>query len=101
MSEAEGDRGRPMSRADYKLSMTVSRRPRTPRPDEDQLRTLLVHRLTNTKKAVGRVSLRDGAIGIYCENCRHWTRIDEFPVDFDCACGSKYRMELAVYEEVE
>lgn len=103
MSEAEAARDRRlMSSADYKLSMAVSRRPRTPRSDEDRLRSLLVHRLSETRKAIGRVSLRDGSLSIFCESCQRWTRIDdEFPVDFDCACGSRYRMELVAYEEVE
>jgi hypothetical protein len=100
-SVAAADRGGLLSEEDYGLSMAVSRRPRIPRPDEDQLRSLLIHRLTNTKKAVGRVSLNNGALAIFCEGCRHWIAVEEFPVDYDCQCGRKFVLEFCVYEEVD
>lgn len=89
-----------MGEDDYRLSMAVSRRPRTPRPDEADLRALLIHRLTDTTKAVGRISLRDGAISVFCEGCHRWVRVEEFPLEWDCPCGRSYATELVVLEEI-
>lgn len=100
VSESVAGRSR-LSEEDFRLSVAVSRRPKTPRPDEHLLRSLLVDRLTNTKKAVGRVSLKDGALAIFCEGCHRWRTVEEFPVDYDCDCGRRFVMEFCVYEEVE
>lgn len=99
MNLNEGLPGR-MPERDFQLSMQIS--PRSRRPERNEgLRQLLVHRLTGTGKAVARMSLTGGSIGIFCEGCKCWTRVEEFPLEFDCACGRSYRTEMAIFEEVE
>lgn len=108
MTDASRDRhlggalGRLLSEADWRLSMRIS--PRAKRDADNQgLRGLLLHRFSDTNKAVARVGLRNHTISIYCEACDTWTRLDDFPLDYeyDCSCGRSYRAELVVFEEVE
>lgn len=96
----QGQAVQQMSKADFDLSMRISPRARRPE-DNEGLRDLRVHRLSDTTKAVARVGLRNGRISIYCEACGTWTPVEEFPVEYDCACGRSYRTEFVIFEEVE
>ncbi len=88
--------------ADWQLSMAIS--PRSRQEERNQgLRTLIVHRLSDTSKAVARVSLRGHQVSVRCEPCQQWCRTpdDEFPLQWRCpACHRLYQMEFAVLEEV-
>ena len=88
-----------MNDVDFDLSMRISRRGKA---DSEELRSLLVHRLRDTKKAVLRASLRDDRFSIYCEPCDKWTYADEVEWDeeLDCPhCGRVYELEFSVYSE--
>lgn len=86
---------------DYELSRKVSRRPRA--DDTEQLRSLLVHRLTVTMKAVMRRPLQPPRrVSMYCEECDKWFDSGAFPEVTQCpGCSNVYRLEFAVYEQVE
>ena len=84
------------------LSMRISPRARRPE-DNEGLRSLIVHRLSDTTKAVARISLRGGNVSVLCENCTQWMPIpdDEFPTRWRCAlCERVFEMEFAVLEEI-
>lgn len=93
-------RKRPLSDDDHQLSMRTSRRARQ---DPDDLRSLLVHRLRNTLKAVCRLPLRGGSESVYCEPCNRWTPLHaQPPSEWTCPrCSRRYAMEYAVYAEVD
>jgi hypothetical protein len=93
----------PMDEDDYQLSGKISRRGMND-PESDVLRKLLVRRLTISFKAVVRRPLkpRDDTMGLYCEQCSQWFRIDGFPTITQCpGCDSLFRMETAIYEHIE
>lgn len=92
---------------DFRLSMRMGRRPRG-KPDEPTLRSLLIHRLSDTAKLVFRRSLRYGQISALCEKCNEWTvsklagDMEELKTHWSCPkCERVFRLELAVYEEVD
>jgi hypothetical protein len=87
---------------DYQLSRRISRRPRDS-DGEDPLRGLLVHRLTVTMKGVARRPLAEPRTPrLFCEDCDKWFRLGSFPEVTQCpGCGNVYRMEFAVYEQIE
>lgn len=89
-----------MKDEDYKLSMRIAPRGKIP---SDGLRQLLVNRLSDTYKAVFRRPLRSGAhLSCFCEECSTWTRHVDFALEWTCPrCSTSYRIEFAVYEEVE
>jgi hypothetical protein len=92
-----------MSKDDYHLSMRISRRPRHETAGDESLRSLIVHRLSDTTKAVFRRSLRRGNVSEYCESCDSWDkRHDEgLPEEWRCRdCDRLFRLEFAVYEEI-
>ncbi len=71
--------------------------------DNEGLRSLVIHRLSDTTKAVARIGLRSGLVSLLCENCDTWTGApgDEFPMRWTCTlCERVYEMEFAVLEEV-
>jgi hypothetical protein len=88
-----------LSPEDYHLSMAISPRGKI---DPGELRSLLIHRLSDTDKAVLRRPLRQSGFGIYCEPCSRWTKIgDEAPQEFTCfGCDTLYRVEFAIYEAI-
>lgn len=97
---------------DHKLSMRISPKPKA--PQQGFLRTLLLHRLSDTKKLVIRRSLKTEEMrGWYCENCGCWygKPLWNFVQDRivcggsgwrigDKGCGRIYRVEAVFYEEV-
>lgn len=89
---------------DWKLSMKTSYRALADEQNQG-LRTLLVHRLTSTLKAISRLSLRTNICSVFCEACQRWVRVRSekaFLVEWTCpSCHRLYQMEYAVYEEVE
>lgn len=89
-----------MKDEDYKLSMTISPRGKI---NSAELRQLLINRLSDTYKAILRRSLRfQDNVSIYCEDCGKWTRVRDYPPLWTCPeCNTTYRMEFAVYEEME
>lgn len=90
----------PLNPDDHRLSMRISPRSRNPEPVG--LRSLLVHRLTSTVKAVLRRPLRGGEFGLYCEPCDKWIHTPEAPESVCCqTCNRVYRVELVIYEEVQ
>lgn len=91
----------PIDEDDYQLSMKVSRRAHE---DPPGLRSLLLHRFTITMKGIARRPLRAprNDPSLFCEECGRWFRLGAFPEVTQCpGCGNVYRMELAVYEQVE
>lgn len=89
---------------DWQLSMNVSRRSRLGAGgDEDSLlRSLLIHRLTPSLKAILRLPLRGGKFGLYCEACDRWTNLIEAPPVARCpSCERMFRLEMAIYEEID
>jgi hypothetical protein len=98
-----GQPGRPLLDAeDYGLSMRISPRARRDE-DNEGLRTLMIHRLSDTTKAVARLSLRGGHVSLLCENCTRWTQApdDNFPTTWKCPeCAREFEMEFAILEEV-
>ncbi|MET1006585.1 MAG: hypothetical protein ABWX96_13635 [Propionibacteriaceae bacterium] len=86
---------------DYQLSMKVSRKPKN--AVDTVLRSLLLHRFTITMKAISRRALRAPRdTGFFCETCNRWYRVDGFPEVTQCpGCNSYYRIELAVYEQID
>jgi rubredoxin len=97
----------PLNDDDYRLSMAVAARPKQPRPGDETLRTLLIHRLSDTTKLIWRRALRFDNMGAFCEPCQRWTiRIeedhDEIDTRWHCPeCNRRYRLEFAVFEEVD
>lgn len=87
---------------DFELSMKISRRARDDVGNQF-LRSLLIHRLTTTLKAVLRRPLKPGGgLGLYCEACDLWQSMVQVPTFAACAgCGRRYRVELVIYEEIE
>jgi hypothetical protein len=87
---------------DYALSMAVSPRARQEENNLD-LRSMLVHRLSDTAKAIWRRGLRSDNTSAYCEHCRHWTRnVGIAQPLWTCArCARVYRIEFVIYEEVD
>lgn len=97
--------GMAMKADDYALSMGISPRGKI---DSEDLRQLMVNRLTKTQKAALRRSLRGPdrktgePFGLYCEPCRSWWKRKDVPEIAVCGkCGRRYRVELVVYEEIE
>lgn len=95
----------PLSPDDYTLSMKIGQRARRP-GHNDGLRSLLVHRLSDTFKLIIRRSLRTEQLGWFCEDCDEWVQHesppDTMPARLQCPqCGRMYRLETAVYEEIE
>lgn len=97
-----------MDDRDYTLSMQISPRARRPE-DNEGLRTVLVNRLGDSRKAVARIGLRNNRFSVFCEPCERWTVNpedlpggDDFPTEFRCPhCRRLYELEFAVLEEVE
>lgn len=97
----------PLSERDYRLSMLIGRRSRNSEPEEN-LRSLLVHRLRDAAKAVLRISLRQdlGTAGasqyqIYCEPCGKWSTLKGWAEEVVCPhCGQVYAVEFAVYSAI-
>jgi hypothetical protein len=91
-----------LSEDDYALSMTTSRRPKKSE-DAVVLRSLLVHRLRDTFKAVFRLGRKHGRPAMFCEYCGRWTSLQGPPPhEWRCLfCGHRYAIEYAVYGEVE
>lgn len=91
-----------MDEDDYRLSMRIS--PRAKRDvDNEDLRTLVIHRFTDTAKAVARIGVRTGEVSVFCEPCDEWCRLgtDQFPARWTCPwCGRTFAMEFAVMEEL-
>lgn len=91
-----------MTPDDHQLSMRISRRPARAAPELPGLRTLLVHRLSSTVKAVLRRGLRHGNLGLHCQPCNEWFPMHEAPESVCCpTCKRLYRVELVIYEEVQ
>ncbi len=83
---------------DRELSMRIAPRGRR----NDNLRTLLVHRLKDTLKAVLRLSIATGRTNVFCEPCGQWMVVEGFPAEWTCPrCQRKYAAEMIIYEEVE
>lgn len=90
-----------MDEDDWALSMRTSRRARDD-ANNAGLRSLLVHRLSVTMKGIARRALRRGQVSLYCEPCNRWASLDGFPAVTQCeSCSTVYRLEFAVYEEVQ
>lgn len=89
-----------LSPEDQILGAAISRPARYPE-DNLGLRSLLVHRLTGTTKAVARIGLRNDRISVFCEGCGVWTPVEEFPLEFDCNCGRSFTTEFVVMEEID
>jgi hypothetical protein len=92
-----------MEPRDRALSMRISPRARRPE-DNEGLRSLLVHRITEGAKLVWRRSLsNESQSSLYCEPCNQWTRVgDNMPIEWQClTCQREYRIEFAIYEELE
>lgn len=89
-----------MDEADYRLSMSISRR-RRDRQEVHRLRSLLVHRLSRATKAVYRVALSGAGNGTYCEGCGHWAGpLSPPPRTFTCpSCSRRYEIEFVIYTE--
>lgn len=97
----------PLSRIDFRLSMRIS--PMRPnRPDEEGLRSLLVHRLRGAAKAVARIPLNANIAtaglkkySVHCEPCRAWFNLPEWGEEVTCPrCRRLYVLELAVFSAV-
>lgn len=91
---------------DYLLSMQLSPRARQAQDDEG-LRSLLVHRLSDTDKLAVRRSLRttNRPFGMFCEPCGAWVAHDSASDMFEelrCpGCDRRFRIEMVIYEGVE
>jgi hypothetical protein len=92
----------PLDPDDHRLSMKIAPRSRGEEPEG--LRTLIIHRFSDTMKLVVRRGIRTGKLGSYCEDCDSWDReplAEEVPVEFRCnGCSRVFRLEFAVYEDV-
>jgi hypothetical protein len=93
-----------MSQEDRALSMRLS--PRAARAeDNDDLRSLLVHRLPPADLAVWRRALRTDKAALHCEPCRRWEQLPDgeaAPAEWQCpACDRRYGIEFAVYAELD
>jgi hypothetical protein len=92
---------------DWRLSMRISPRRRNEElTEDDNLRSLLVHRLRDGDKAVMRVPLSrsldgGGKASILCEPCNRWVTTNGDGNLFECDCGRVYQMEFAVFALVE
>jgi hypothetical protein len=88
---------------DRELSTRIS--PRAHRPqDNEGLRRLIVNRLSDTNKAVARLSLRRNEMSMYCEPCKEWSTDleEEFPEEWRCPrCRRLYLLEFAILKEVD
>lgn len=86
---------------DYDLSMRVSRK--NSDGADNGLRSLLIHRLTITMKAIGRRPTKaPRRPRMYCEACQRWYALDGFPEVTQCeGCQAYYRAELVVYEQID
>jgi hypothetical protein len=93
----------PLDDDDYNLSMKISRRAHGEAAGDRDLRSLLVHRLTVTLKAVLRRPLGGGGkFSLYCEFCDRWESLVGAPAVASCStCERLFRLEFAIYEEVE
>lgn len=91
-----------MDPEDYNLSMAISARGRT---EPAGLRSLLVHRLSEGRKAVLRRGLRNThKLSLYCEVCRRWVAhcSGAPPNEWVClSCKTWYRVEFAVYAAIQ
>lgn len=96
-----------LNQEDWRLSMRVSPRRRDGQDAHDDLRSMLVHRLRKGYKAIMRVPMSqdlqraDHKSSILCEPCNRWVTTKGDGDIFDCACGRSYRMEFAVFTQVE
>lgn len=91
----------PLDDADYRLSGKISRRSPT-LPDPPGLRTLMVHRLSDSFKAILRRALHSHEISVFCEACEKWTHSKTLPGEWHCTtCDRRYRVEFVIYEEIE
>ena len=94
-----------LSDADWQLSMHTSRRRREGEPEG--LRSLLVHRLRRSAKAVMRMRLSNNLAtsrdyGVRCEPCKKWVNTEGAGEEFRCPhCGGLYILEYAVFSRVE
>jgi hypothetical protein len=85
-----------------KLSFRIAPRAKNDADNLD-LRTLLVHRLSETWKSVLRAPLRRaGRASMLCEQCDKWASVvGDVPTEWTCpTCRTVYVMEFAVYEEL-
>lgn len=94
-----------LNKPDHKLSMLISPRARRATHNLD-LRTLLVHRLVDSYKAVLRRSnTRQDRVAILCEPCEKWVPANgraDLPSEWECPhCARTFRIECAIYGEVE
>lgn len=92
---------------DWRLSMRIGPRAHNP-DDNDNLRSLMVHRLSDTMKTVARRGLRrEYRVSWFCEPCELWVKREDdiaagLPMKVTCpTCDRHYRLELAVYEEID
>jgi len=91
----------PLEEEDYDLSMRIAQPSRKASRNQG-LRSLLVHRLADTVKAVLRLPLSGGVFGVYCETCDKWHSVKTPPWNWKCPdCGLMFTMEFAVYKEVK
>lgn len=93
-----------LGKDDWKLSMRISRKPRSSTGNLP-MRSMLVHRLRTRAKAVLRLPLSQGlnssSYGRFCEPCGEWTRVTGATESFTCdGCGRVYVIEFAVYAVV-
>lgn len=92
-----------LSEEDYRLSMRASRKRKNPQEEPDGLRSLLVHRLRRSAKAVLRMRLSENietsnSYGVLCEPCKRWTYTEGAGEEVECPhCGRVYVLEFAVF----
>ncbi|MFJ4902791.1 hypothetical protein [Streptomyces sp. NPDC088727] len=100
-----------MDERDYGLSMRTSRRARA-EAKNDGLRSLRVHRLRDSVKAVLRLPLKSNlatadtanAYNVYCEPCDAWFTLPEWGEEVRCpkdGCGQLYALEFAVFSAIQ
>ena len=95
--------------ADHKLSMRISPRARDGKEPQRDMRSLLVHRLRQTPKAVLRLSnSRDlgtavaGDYSMYCEPCGRFFPSPDWDDDWICPqCERYYVTEMVIMSAVE
>ncbi|MFJ6752353.1 hypothetical protein ACIQNI_29840 [Streptomyces sp. NPDC091266] len=96
-----------LSKSDFRLSMRIGRKPVEDRDDEN-LRSLLVHRLRGATKAVVRLPLKTNIAtaelkkySVHCEACGIWFAMPEWGEEVQCPkCERLYALEMAVFSAV-
>lgn len=97
-----------LSSRDFRLSKSIS--PNGSRgAEQDTLRSLIIHRLRNTPKAILRLPLkkniatatRAANYSVYCERCQDWFTLPQWGEEVSHpACGRLFVLELAVFTAV-